>query len=574
MYAPDWFLQKHADELDLFKVSADGRPADDARKSEYRLNYHHPAVREYVQDFVGRYAACCRNEPGVLFHENALEAVFNLQLDGYGPTALTGFRAWLKSKYGAIESLNEAWGSYHGSFDDIPTPPDGYARPRDRVTPVVAEFERFREDAYIDFLKLVYGALKASDPDRPLVSRHFTLPGNVNGARLLETCDVLSAHQRAPYMQMLNVYLNSLNRYARKGLGYMEDWWGIQEERSRVTDEVAQRRGLEKHIARTCIWGRTLQMKWYSLTTGAYLTEYNGNWSDPRYDGTIYRYCVPALARAKRKMERFDWVLTHSAIVPSRLLVLQPSATMRNERPRADRFDDLCLLHDLFYPNGQLYELIPEEYFEQGRARLADFDAVVLPSATYLCTDLQEDLGTFVKEGGTLLAAGAPGRMNEIGRPSGALLDALQGASQAPRWEEVERVWGAPADELPGAVQIRCGSGLLVACPDVVRTVTGPSSREVLKLLADRVRRAAWTESGRLEVVLRIAENGDRYLFVLNPDVDATVCETVHLADPVVVATDVSVPEGFPVPVRPLGKGSAIDLTLAPAESTGIHLAG
>ena len=580
MYAPKWFLEKHKDDPDLFKISWDGLRGRSSG-SRHSLDYFHPQVRAFIRDYLGKYARFCKNEPRVLFHETSQEAYMDFGTDkgrresGYGPSALKAFHAYLKGKYETIEALNKAWGTEYANSEAIEPPPDVYAKPDREMTPLAAEFEAFRDDGYIGYLKLIYDSLKAGDPAKPVVARHSSLLSGINGARIFETCDVLCYHNRAPNMQVLNVYLNSLNRYHKRGLGYMEDFWGTQEERARVSDEIVQRRGLERHIARTCAWGRTLQMKWYAYTAGSYIFTYNGNWFDPRYDVTTMRYCAPALAVAKRKMELLDWVLTHSEIAPSRILVLQPSATMRNHRPSTSRFGAIVGLHGLLYPNGLLYEIVPEEYFEDGRAKFDDFDVVILPQAKDLSADLQTKLSTFAQGGGMLIAFGRPGLRDEITRPSEALIEALRETADAEEWAQVERTWTEADDEetaANGYTAVRCGRGRLVACRSLAQLHTAGGQSDLLKLIADAAPRAAWSADSRFEVVLRITEDGERYLFLLNPDVDSAHTDIVHLAAPFRQAVDVSVPGGHPVRISNEQDGASLKARLGPGECAALYL--
>jgi hypothetical protein len=574
MYAPQWLLDAHRDEPDFFHVSWDGLKGRSSG-SRHSLNYFHPAVRAFIREYLRQYAEFCRDEPRVLFHETSQEAYMDFSTEqgrresGYGPHALSHFRSYLQRKYETIAALNEAWGAGYASLEEIEPPPDPHVEPRPEVTPLVAEFEAFRDEGYIGYLKLIYDSLKAGDPDKPVVARHSSLLSGINGARIFETCDVLCYHNRAPRMQLLNVYLSSLNRFHHKGLGYMEDFWGVQEERDRVEDERAQRRGLEKHIARQCIWGRTLQMKWYAYTSGSYIFTYNGNWFDPRYDVTTMRYCAPALAVAKRKMERLDWVLTHSEIAPSKTAVLQPSATMRNERPDTEAYATIQTLHELLYPNGILYELVPEEYFEDGRAQLSDFGVVILPRARYLSQRLQDMLAAHTLGGGMLVAVGAPGTEDELGRPSGRLIEALR--AEAAGWAPVEQVWAAAEGALP-AVVTRCGEGRVVACQGALGGVHAAATEQLLGMIVEAAPRAAWAEGKAFEVVLRVAEDGGRYLFLLNPSVDEARTDTVRVEDGCKRAVDVAIEGGFPVTVQAVEGGAALDVRLGPGECAVLHL--
>lgn len=59
--------------------------------------------------------------------------------------------------------------------------------------------------------------------------------------------------------------------------------------------------------------------------------------------------------------------------VPSRIAVLQPSTTMRNEFPKTSAYDRLGFLHRILFDRGVLYELVPEEYLHSGKAWVRSF---------------------------------------------------------------------------------------------------------------------------------------------------------------------------------------------------------
>lgn len=590
MWAPEWFLARHADDPDIRKVSWDGLQGRDGA-GMYGLNFYHPAVRELIADYLPRIAAFCKDEPRVLFYETAQEAYPYFAADGtrretgYGPSALAAFHRWLAGEYDSIAALNTAWGSDYASFDAIEPPPDRFAQPDREITPLVAEFARFTENGYIDYLKLIYDSIKAGDTTKPVASRHSALLTAINGARIFETCDVLSYHRGDPDMQVMHQYLNSLSRYnGRKPLGYLEDFWGTQEASDRITEERVQRRGLERHIGRTFTWGRNLQMKWYAYTSGGYLFTYNGNWFDPRYDVLTMRYCAPALKIGLDRMRNLDWVLTHSQIPPLRMAVWQPSASMRTQARAGLSAGEIIALHQMTVPAGFFFEIIPEEYFAarppavSGRARLEDFDVVVLPCAEFLSEEHQRRLIDYVRGGGTLIADEPPGVRDELTRPSGLMLRELWGIDEA-SFDAETGEWGFAAPNCAPLGQTRLlgapvGEGRAYLSPVTLGRALGDEegTRALIDLLAERVRRDAWADDGAFECVLRLTDEGERFLFVLNPSHDDVRSATVHLSFAAAAATDVSVPGGYPVPVRAEGGGATLQMRLGPGETAILWL--
>ncbi len=72
-------------------------------------------------------------------------------------------------------------------------------------------------------------------------------------------------------------------------------------------------------------------------------------------------------------------------------------------------------------------------------------------------------------------------------------------------------------------------------------------------------------QNAGFEVITRVADDGERYLFAPSPDEARS--DTVRMNFTAQAATDVSVQGGFPVPVRGDGDGAAIDMTFGPCES-------
>ncbi len=582
IWAPEAFIDANADDDDIWKTSWDGERGR-SRGSYYGLNYYHPAVREHIATYLQKIATFVKDEPRVFFYETSQEALPYFGCDkgrretGYGPSATVAFHAWLRDEYGDIATLNLKWGSEYANFEAIVQPPDRFAQPDREIGPLVAEFERFREDTYIDYLKLIYDSVKAGDTTKPVAARHSSLLTTINGARIYETCDILGYHSRAPRMQVMHLYLNTLARVNDKPLAYLEDFWGCQQESDRISDERAQRRGAEKHVARAYAWGRTLQMKWYAYTSGSYLTSYNGNWFNPRYDVLTMRYCAPALKVALDRMRNLDWVLTHSRIPAFRVCVWQPSASMRIQARDGLSAGEIVDLHRIIYPAGFPYELVPEEYFADGREKLEDYDVVFMPCAEYLSEDHQRRLAAWVKAGGTLFAFEPPGVKDELTRPSGLLLRNLYGIVET-SFDAETATWSytivGDTEPMSDKWGVGVGTGEVWVCPTTFGRwhASEAHHRALVARLEELVTRLAYSDEARFEVVMRVTDEGDRYLFVLNPDPDESATDRVIVNQAVSVAVDVSVADGFPVPVEPIGDGGAMNVTLGPCETAIIWL--
>jgi len=583
MYAPEWFVKRHAEDKDFMLLSWDGKTANRTGRHNYPLNWFHPAVRNYIRDYCGKYAAFCAKDPRILFYEICQETTMQfsaggaLRSPGYGPHARRAFQAYLAKKYGTIEVLNTAWGAEYAGFDAIEQPPDRLAQPRKEATPLTAEYEAFNENAFLDYFKLVHDSLKKADPDTPVTTRHSLLLRRINPARIFETCDIVGVHSAPPVMRLLSIMFNSMLRYRTGSAGWMEHGWASQEEGNRFEEEIVQRRAMFKNIARACVWGRTTQMVWYGYTNARYLTRYNANWFNPRYDVLTLRYSAAALGVVVRRLRRLDWVLTHSRVAPSQICLIQPSTAMRNQRTYGLSYREMLAFHEMLYPAGILYEALPEEFFLDGSADLSSFKIVLLPCATHLPHRLQEMLVRFVKAGGAIIATQPPGVYDELARPSCLLMrELLQVDSATPHPREMDRWTFAAA-----GAEVSADSALVSASSGKGRTIVSfaplsrlaakdPARRKFRQFIENITTPLAYAENRRFDVTPRITEDGRLYVFVINTNVDEALEDTIVVKRKADSVVDVSLPEPCEAPCKVTQETTAVSLRLDPGDMAAL----
>jgi hypothetical protein len=136
---------------------------------------------------------------------------------------------------------------------------------------------------------------------------------------------------------------------------------------------------------------------------------------------------------------------------------------------------------------------------------------------------------------------GEAGKFDELGRPCGLLSTKLGPGT-------------APADRV-ALRSGKVGGDFLQA--DSVAGYSAP---------------AASSDNMDVETVLRVAENGDRYLFLLNRNVDRPAETTVHIRQPLKQATDVMAPGGATMPFTTNREGSYLKVRLSPGGTTALWL--
>jgi hypothetical protein len=245
---------------------------------------------------------------------------------------------------------------------------------------------------------------------------------------------------------------------------------------------------------------------------------------------------------------------------------------------RGESFLEMLELHALLFGRNDLYELIPESYFADGRASFDNFDVVILPYVPYFPDGLADKLGAWVRNGGLLIAAGPFAIYDKLGFDKAGLWREVMGQDTPKRLSTAkDRDWHWALDGKEGGpdlVERAFGKGKVIVA---LRSLRDRDFREANGLkIAEAVevgaRPVACCASNDFEMTVHQADDGRQYLCVMNRNVDEPVTDTVVLAGEFKRGVDLDVPGGFPVAFR-AGKGqTSFPLRLAPAEFTMIAL--
>jgi hypothetical protein len=583
-WAPQWLLDRARDDPEILQVVQPEAKLAKRSTGSAQLNWWHPTVRDYAREIVTDMGRTFRPRDEFLFYEFQWEAygpaVSTEQGPrevGYGKYAEADFQAWLTKKYGDIAALNRRWGAQYGAFAEIQPPPDRHVVQRRRAAPVAAEWEAWREASYEDWCRLIYRAWKEADPTKPVMADNSNLFRGFNMPNLADTCDLLAFHNSGRTFLPTLMLLNSISRHnGFKPVAQYENFWGVQEDHDRMYEELARRHGTQKHIFRMTAWNTFLQVWWYSYTTAEYLTRYDGNYFDPAYALTTLRYRTAALPVYFRKFKRLQAALLDSRLVAPRLCVLAPTASMRNNFPVGASQTEVFDLFWELYPRNDHFDLVYEDYFLDGRARLDDFDAILLPYAVYLDERLQEALGKWLHAQPRLLVSVGPfGLYDELGRDSGKLASAVFPGRPLKLEFPDKSPWQGTADPQPAGETLAARVG-----PSDVVALLQPTAQcktrrgvwdKLLRQIEDVAERAAYDDKNAFELVLRESGN-ERFLWVLNPNQDDVIESVVRVRGVFPSVTDLDYEQGFPVTSRVEAGRTVFPLRLAPGEATVLRL--
>ncbi len=155
---PSWLMTKHPD---IFRVREDGQRVTFGNRRTYCPN--NPIYHDYTRRIVTQMAEHYAEHP----------AVIGWQIDNefgdrcYCPVCTQSFQAWLRRRYGELDTLNQKWGTAFWShtytdWDEIPLP----LTTGDSPNPGLAlDFFQFSSDSYVTYQQMQIDILREKCPE-------------------------------------------------------------------------------------------------------------------------------------------------------------------------------------------------------------------------------------------------------------------------------------------------------------------------------------------------------------------------------------------------------------------------
>jgi beta-galactosidase len=158
---PKWLSERYPQVLHVYE---NGRPAND--QSRRQCCYNSLKYRELCQRIVAAMAEHYRNSPHVIGWQVDNE-MNNENKACFSESCRTGFREWLKARYGSLDALNERWGTqfwsqWYTSWDQVDLP---FATPAWHNPALVLDHRRFVSDSATSFLEAQAGIIRGYRPD-------------------------------------------------------------------------------------------------------------------------------------------------------------------------------------------------------------------------------------------------------------------------------------------------------------------------------------------------------------------------------------------------------------------------
>jgi len=528
------------------------------------FNMFHPGVIEATRQAALQYADGLKKYKKIyIFTWEGGGPRVKGRLGGYGVAGRKEFQGYLKERFGTVEKLNRILKTSYASFEEIDQPLDKRSvqgsprKPIPVCRPLAYEYERWTQQAYVNYCRTVYEAVKERDPAAVVLSDHNgTLSGLAyDPLSVFEYSDMAGGHC---YPYIADIYRSLMRYVSNKTLGVFEDQWAMREnvewKPHRPGEERPWRNYLIKHAGQLANQDYVFDSWWYSYTRGIFLVTYGSpQWAHPGYDLTTFRYFATGIPTGIRMVRRLEGTFLNTRKVPSKIVLLIPQTSMLHAYRGGNSRYEIRNIYNLLYPRNHRFESVTEKLLLSGKAKLSDYEILVAPFAPYFPDGFWELITPWVKAGGTLVCLGPAGLYDEHGfeNPDSPIKPMMKTGFPLSSFNYNSYGFGKTNWKWNNGNPLKerlLGKGRLVltALPMLGLCQDNDLLARFLKIF-EATKREAKSPDTPAEVTLRRGGDQRCYLFALNPSGDAPLTGTIEVIGQYEGVSDLSIAGGFPV---------------------------
>jgi beta-galactosidase len=238
---PKWLVDQMPN---MVAIDANGLPRKFGSRRHYCFS--HVAYRKECVRIVTKLAQSFGEHPAIAAWQTDNEYGCHDTVLSYATSALLSFREWLKSKYGAIDKLNRAWGNVFWSmeyrdFHEIELPNLTVTKPNPAHQ---LDFIRFSSDQVKSFNRLQVEIIRKHSPNRTILHNFMGRNLEFDHFTLSEDLDAVGWDSYPlGFLSELNVPETHKLRYLRSGdpdfVGFHHDlyracgrgrWWVLEQQ--------------------------------------------------------------------------------------------------------------------------------------------------------------------------------------------------------------------------------------------------------------------------------------------------------------------------------------------------------
>jgi beta-galactosidase len=416
---PPWLYAKHP-EIMVVPLGQVRTPREFYGMRQ-NMDITHPAFRQHSERVIRKIAEHYGKHPGVIGWQVDNETG---SYNTAGPNVQTGFKEWLKKKFGTVESMNKAWGLVYwgqlvGSWDELP-PRDGILNPGWKL-----EWERYQRSLVTDFLAWQAKLVREYAEPRQWVTQDFhgATRTAVDSAEISKFLDVAA----------INPYHDTQERLDGWWISFMGDFTrSMKRAPYLVTETNAQTIGWDAKGQYPPFDGQLRLQAWAHVASGAHMVEY-WHWHSLHYGqetywkgllghdlepNRVYEEASRIGAEFKRvgpqlsgMMPKNRVAILHSVDSHYGLQFMPMGEDGRDERGRVKA--NYTAVEDQLH--RALYNLnVGADFVFAEEPDFTGYDVLVVPPLYVASDALLERIAAFAKKGGHVLLAPRAGFTNEF----------------------------------------------------------------------------------------------------------------------------------------------------------------
>jgi len=499
------------------------------------------------------------------------------------------------------------------------------------ATPLTYEFERCRKDLYAEYFSECYQAIKRGDPMRPVGSSTSggiydeIMVNSLDDLQIPDKCvDLWGKHPSggigwhdSPYMWGLNRYFNKTLvclEYYGYGFEEFEPGYGASFLAKGSTVDSAYN-AMRRDIWHDTSWDRRLLDFYWPGRFIEFRVEPGENWLSDGinpFQAPILTPWSSAIPVVKRRASNLNDILMNTPIVKPKIAILHAGVSIINAYPTdgsrfavADAMDRMLAMQYHFDFVAEKFLLNDPLDPRVHHDSLDGYDVVILPYVQYFDDGFAAKLLSWVSNGGTLIALGPFGLKDKLGfdisdgaglvypnatfsytdpdYPLSWLWEVSGSPSFAHGYDIVSYGSGTVMTTLDGRALYRPVVGIGAGTRETARPPASdivdpggysPAQQAFYDTLAAATARKAWVTSGNVEMVIRQDEGGTGplYISLLNWDYRHALTTSVMIDGEYSRVTDLSIPDGFPVPAAVHAGQTRIPMKLGPGEGLMLML--
>jgi len=405
---PPWLTTRYPDVLPV-----DDRGTRYSHGSRQHFCVCNPTYRRLAQRIVQRVAAELGDHPAVSMWHAHNEYACHVPYC-YCDHHATAFRSWLESRYGTINTLNDAWGGafwsqHYSDFTEVLPP---------RITPAHAnpgqllDYKRFSSEAFLEEFREEKQVLKAARPDIPLTTNFMGFRKPLDYFAWAREMDVVSTNNYPDPADPDSPALSAMHYDLVRSLNKDVPWVVMEQTTARVNWR-------ERNVPKAP--GHMRALSYQALARGAsgllFFQWRASRAGAEKFHSALLPHSGQAspvwaeVAGLGRELARpAPWA---TAEVPARAAVLLSWPNWWAVESTVSPAHDLSLMDQLRWMYLPLYRRCVTLDFASPAEDLSRYDALLVPSLYLVTLEEAANIRSYVEQGGTAVISFWSGIVDE-----------------------------------------------------------------------------------------------------------------------------------------------------------------